>query len=207
MPVPAPRAIRASVTDNSRMGPSPPARAPFAQVFLAEESTDYIGCADPPAQGPPRHLFGFRVRVPPSPPRSGACIAWPKEHPPTLFRARTGGESGAGPPGNLRGQVLRRVCRGWGEQGEVQGLGDAPTRHRAERRRLAGSGPSWAPEWAPAMHPRLSVRRARRQFIRARDGRADRSGGAGASGRAAARGAICLSGWTPAPNWEILINY
>ena len=69
---------------------------------------------------------------------------------------------GLEPPGNLLGQVLRRVCRGWGEQGEVQGLGDVPTRHRAEERFCAGFGPSWAPEWAPAMHPRLPVRRARR---------------------------------------------
>ena len=32
---------------NSRMGPSSPVRAPFAQVFLAEESPNYIGWVDP----------------------------------------------------------------------------------------------------------------------------------------------------------------
>ena len=40
-----------------------------------------------------------------------------------------------GPQDTSSGKPLRRISRGGAEQGEVQGLGDVPTRHWAEERR------------------------------------------------------------------------
>ena len=173
---------------------------------FGEESPNHIGCADPPAQGPSRARFHFQVRVLPLPPPSGACIAWPKGHPPTLLRARRWskrcwsartpprassapdfpgwGRAGraAGPRGRAQEAPGRgaALCGVWALLGSWVGSSQASAAPRAQGTEAVHSSPGW---------PCGSV------------------GGAGASGRAAARDAICMSGWTPAPNWEILINY
>ena len=134
MPVPAPHAIRASVTDNSRMGPYSPVRAPFAQDFWRSSRPTTSAGRTRRHKAHLKLFFTFGCAYPPPHPGLVHALRGQRNICPPFF-ARAGGQSGAGPPGHLLGQVLRRVCRGWGEQGEVQGLGDVPTRHRAERRR------------------------------------------------------------------------
>ena len=88
MPIPAPPAIRTSVTHNSRMGPSSPVRAPFAQVFWRRSRPTTSAGRTRRHKAHLKLFLTFGCAYPPSPPRSGACIAWPKEHPPTVFCAR-----------------------------------------------------------------------------------------------------------------------
>ena len=121
MPVPAPRAIRTSVTDNSRMGPSSPVRAPFAQVFWRRSRPTTSAGRTRRLKAHLKLFSTFGCAYPPPHPGLAHALRGQRNiHPP--FFARAGGQSGAAPPGSLLGQVLRRVCRGWGEQGEVQGL-------------------------------------------------------------------------------------
>ena len=134
MPIPAPPAIRTSHATNSRMGPSSPVRAPFAQVFWRRSRPTTSAGRTRRHKAHLKLFLTFGCAYPPPHPGLAHALRGQRNiHPP--FFARAGGQSGAGPPGHLLGQVLRRVCRGWGEQGEVQGLGDVPTRHRAEERR------------------------------------------------------------------------
>ena len=81
MPVPAPHAIRTSVTDNSRMGPSSPVRAPFAQVFWRRSRPTTSAGRTRRHKAHLKVFFTFWCAYPPrpSPPRSGACFAQPKE--------------------------------------------------------------------------------------------------------------------------------
>ena len=205
IPIPAPHAIRATHASNSRMGPYSRVRALPAQEFRR-------GVAQPhrlrgPAGARPISssfsLSGARA-PPPTPVWRMHCVA--KGHPPTLLRARRWskrcwsartpprassapdfpgwGRAGraAGPRGRAQEAPGRgaALCGVWALLGSWVGSSQASAAPRAQGTEAVHSSPGW---------PCGSV------------------GGAGASGRAAARGAICLSGWTPAPNWEILINY